>query len=116
MKPDEIVNHPIHIEESLQTLRRFGVGIGLATKSGTFSSQGTKEDFGMVDVNLFLFYGLFRFGMLVPRSLILGTFGAFLVGLRSLVGVPQSLERKVASETSLGGVSSHVSKYSKATP
>ena len=85
MNADEIVNHPIHIQQSLQARRRFGIGIGLASIGGTFPSQRTEKGFGMVGVNLFLFYGLLRFGLFLPRGLILGPFGAFLVGLRSLV-------------------------------
>ena len=60
MNADEIVNHPIHIQQSLQARRRFGIGIGLASIGGTFPSQRTEKSFGMVGVNLFLFYGLLR--------------------------------------------------------
>ena len=82
---DEIVEYPIHIQETLQPLRRFGIGIGFPSKGRRLASQRTEKGFSMVGMNLFLFDRWFGVGMLVPGRLILGTLGSFLVGLRALV-------------------------------
>ena len=85
MNTDKVVNHPIHIQEALQALRRFGVGVGSTPKGGTFASQGTEEGFGMVGVNLFHVHRLLGVGMFLPGGLILGSLEAFVVRLRAFV-------------------------------
>ena len=70
MSPHEVVNHPIHIQQSLQARTGFGVGVCPPSEGGTLPAKRTEEGFGVVGVNLLGLNAGVCLGMFRPRTLI----------------------------------------------
>ena len=82
---DEVVEHPVAIQSSLQSILLLGIGVGASSVAGEASSYGTVEGFEVIGVNLLFQERLWRLGMFPEGSLILRTFASSLMLLGSLV-------------------------------
>ena len=88
MAPKEIVHHPVYPSQPLQSLGGFGIHIGLASKGGTFSAQGTKERFGMIGMDVSLCNGTRCRRMFSPWTLIFGSLTTFFMCLGTFILQP----------------------------
>ena len=85
MDSHEVVNHPIHIQQSLQASTGFGVGVCPPSEGGALSAQRAEEGFGVVGVNVLGLNRAVCLGMFRPGILIFGQLASFFVCLGPFV-------------------------------
>lgn len=81
MNSKEIVHHPVHPQQPLQSRGGFGVRIGLSSKGGAFSPQSTKERFGMIGMDIRLGNDPSCRRMFLPWTLVFGALWTFFMRL-----------------------------------
>src|SRR5215831_19990553 len=88
MDPKKIVHHPVHPSQPLQSRGGFGIRIGLSSKGGTFSPQGTPERFGMIGMDIRLCNGTSCLRMFPLWTLIFGALATFFIYLCTFILQP----------------------------
>jgi hypothetical protein len=81
MDPKQIVHHPVHPSQPLQSCGCFGIPMGLSSQGGPCSAQGTPERFGMIGMDIRLGNGTSCVRMFPPGALLCEALSTFFMRL-----------------------------------